>query len=116
MIVSTILLTRDDHYVDSHGILPLRPSHDKTLLRELVRGQIISPEAIEMLPASICNVGVWDNTQEPTIGITILEIDALTDLLIVSRSNGIILDGKKFRFDNFTLLVKCTNIEIWKRK
>ena len=116
MVVSTILLTRDNKYVKEDGSLPKRPNFDKKLLTELVRGQIISPEAIEMLPASITNVAVWNNRSEPTIGITIPEIDALTDLLIVSRSNETILGGKTFRLDNFNLIVTTPHLDLYKRK
>mgnify|MGYP006883055741 CR=1 FL=1 len=116
MIVSTILLTRDNHYVDDNGNLPDRPTFDKPLLTGLCKNQEVSQDAYDMLPPSIRQIVRGVTEEEPTIGITIPEIDGLTDLLIVSRSNGTIYSGKKFRFNNFKLLANDMSLEIWKRK
>ena len=117
MIVSTILLTKDNFYINDKGELPKRGSHDKNLLTELVRGQTISIKAAEMLPPSIKGLAqVISDKVEPTIGITIEEISALSDILIVSHSNELIIRGKQFRLDGFELLVKSKYIDIYKRK
>ena len=115
MIVSTILLSANNCYVDKDGNLPTRPEFDKELLATLLKGQAVSVEGYNMLPPSLKNLCFKNVTQEP-YPITIPEIDALSDLLIVSRSNDYIVGGKEFRFDNFTLLVKQPLVAIYKRK
>ena len=116
MIISTILLSSDNFYVNENGELPKpRPPHDKQLLATLCKGQSVSQKAYDMLPPSIREV-VKVTELEPTIGITIPEINALTDLLIVSRSNELIVRGKKFDLErSFKLLVKDRKIELWER-
>ena len=105
MIVSTILLTREDVYVGSKGELPHgRPDFDKELLTTLCKGQVVSLSAYEMLPPSIRRIVDVTDQIEPTIGITIPEINGLTDLLIVVRASGH-TKGAKFRFDNFEPIV-----------
>jgi len=116
MVVSTILLTRDDIYVSDKGKLPVRPSFDKDLLKCLVKNQIISVEASSILPKSIKDMA-YDITSriEPTTGVTIPEIAGLTDLLIVVRSEELLF-GKQFRLDNFEQIVCLKELEIWRRK
>lgn len=112
-MVGTILLTHDNLYVDLHGNLPERPKHDKLLLSEICKGQVVSDEAYSMLPLSIqklCTVGTI-----PTVPITIREL-ADCQILIVSRSPKSLLAGKTFRLDNFNLIVKDRKIEIWSKK
>ena len=116
MIVSTIILTKDNFYVNSEGKLPARPDFDKELLSNIVTGQRVSDKAYEMLPRSMKKVVKFSMGMEPTVGITIKEIDGLTDLLIVVHSNEIITRGKQFRMDNFKLLVKDRKVSIYKRK
>jgi len=116
MIVSTILLSADDYYVDKDGNLPYRPEFDKKLLRSLTKGQIISYDAAKLLPPSIRSRAVVTDEIEPTIGITIPEIDGLTDLLLVVRGLDPLGNGKKFRFDRFENIVKLKGLEIWMRK
>jgi len=117
MVVSTILLSRDNKYVKDDGSLPKRPNFDKALLKALCENQIVSDEAYDMLPPSIKSVvNLPTKWEEPGIGITIPEIDALTDLLIVSRSNETILGGKTFRLDNFNLIVTTPHLDLYKRK
>ena len=113
-IVSTILLTQDNCYL-CDGELPHRPQFDKQFLSALIEGEIISEEAAKLLPKSMTDK-VLDITNEiePTIPITIKEIDGLTDILIVVRSN-MSCNGKKFRFDNFDRILRTGGIEIWKR-
>ncbi len=118
MIVSTILLSKDDYYVDSEGNLPSRGcvEFDKNLLKALVSGKSVSYKSIKMLPPSIAEVAKV-TAEEPEVGITIREIDALSDLLIVTRSCADISEGKTFNLNkSFKPLVKDTKIEIWIRK
>jgi hypothetical protein len=115
MVVSTINLTYDNVYVNKDGKLPTRSSFDKELLTALCKNQIVSTKAYNMLPGSIRRDVTSTHKVEPTIGITIDEIDGLTDLLIVVRS----IDdckGKKFRFDRFRLITKQGEIELWIRQ
>ena len=118
MIVGTILLDPFDRYVDEEGNLPSpRPIFDKDLLRELVKGEIISNEGFELLPPSIANVAKdITSKREPTVPITISEIDALSDILIVVRTTKAISGNRTFRFDNFKMIVKQPSLEIWVRK
>ena len=116
MITSTILLTSDNFYVNEHGELPARPAHDKDLLKRLCQDQCVSDEGYNMLPPSIKSVVKFAGTHEPTIGITKPEIAALSDLLLVSHSNERIMRGKKFRLDNFYLLVPGKRVSIYARK
>lgn len=116
MIVSTLLLDQNNCYVNDKGELPRRPAFDKELLQTLCTGQTISNHAAVMLPPSILDVVGHISSGQPTIGITIPEIDALTDLLLVTRSSCAVKEGKTFRMDNFKLITEQGEIEIWKRK
>lgn len=117
MFCGTILLTKDNYYVGTSSDklaehLPHRPKHDKLLLSEMCKGQVVSDDAYNMLPLSIQKlITVGEN---PTIPITIQEL-ANCQLLIVSRSIEEFLTGKKFRLDNFKLIVKDRKIEIWSK-
>jgi len=117
-MIATILLTKDDQYLVK-GRLPRRPDYDKELLTGLAVGMIVSKAGFDMLPNSIkrevhCPVGM---SKEPNFPITIKEIDGLADILLVVRSLEISgSDSKVFRFDNFELLLKQREIELWKRK
>ena len=116
MIVSTILLSTNNCYVDRQGKLPERPSFDKELLTTICSGQVVSKVGYKMLPPSIKDKVIMTEQVEPEVGITISEIDGLTDLLLVVRSKQECLGGKEFRFTNFECIIKDTQIEIWKRK
>jgi len=112
MFCGTILLTEDNYYVDEFGNLPDRPAHDKTLLKEMLRGQTVSEEGYDMLPPSMRRQ--VRTSGEPTYPVTIKEL-AECQLLIISRSPGTITNGRKFRLDAFTPVFKDTKIEIWSR-
>ena len=116
MIVSTILLSADGYYIDANGNLPHRPEFDKRLLKALVKNQVISWNAYNILPDSILKDAKEVSNNEPTVGITIPEIDGLTDLLIVVRNLIPLGRGKKFRLDKFERIVHLSAIEIWRRK
>jgi len=112
-MVGTILLTKNNYYTTgTSGNLPQRPKHDKLLLSEMCKNQIVSDKAYEMLPLSIQKfITVGEN---PTIPITIREL-AQCQLLIVSRSSEEFICGKKFRLDGFKQIVKDRKIEIWSK-
>jgi len=110
MIVGTILLTKDNVYVKDDGSLPIRPAWDKELLKGLIDGGRVSDKAYAMLPPSMRKL-VEVDTKLPNIPITIKEL-ANADLLIVSRSLEL-CRGKKFRFENFRLLLKDRKVELW---
>ena len=114
-MIATLLLTKDNVYVSEDGKLPVRPKFDKDLLTGLAKGLVVSKAGYDMLPSSIKSE-VFCDQRESTFPVTIKEIDGLTDLLIVSRSDEYIVEGKEFRLDNFTLLVKQPSIEIYKRR
>ena len=117
MIVGTILLDSEDKYTDEVGNMPTSPAMNKVWLKALVKDEIISTQAYGILPKSISKVAkAVTNETEPTTPITIEEIDALSDILIVVRSLSLLENGKKFRFDNFSPVFKTELIEIWVRK
>jgi hypothetical protein len=98
----------DDSYICGDR-LPKRPNGDKEFLSAMVEGEYISEKALDMLPPSIVA-----KIDKPTIGITIDEIATITDILIVIRSDEV-CRGKKFRLDNFKLLIQSDRIEIYKK-
>jgi len=113
-MIATLLLTKDNVYVKEDGSLPMRPKFDKALLTGLVRGLSVSKNGYDMLPNSI-KKEVFSDTRQPTFPITIPEISGLADILIVVRSNEL-CRGKEFRFDNFELLLRQRDIELYIRK
>ncbi len=111
MIVGSILLTKSNEYLTAEGTLPTRPKYDKLLLTELCKGELVSQEGYDLLPPSIQQICMVDH--EPSMPITISELDKC-DLLIVSRSSMATSgEGKKFRLDNFKLIVKDRKCELW---
>ena len=115
MITATILLDSNDCYVDWNGKLPQRPHYDKELLTAFVSMGLISQAGKDMLPSSMKDISTL-TLSEPTLPITIPEIDGLTDLLIVSRSVKKVQGGKVFRMDNFKHIASGGRIELWVRK
>ena len=117
-MLGTLLLTDNDFYVDENSNIPSRKGveFDKELLKLVCTEQFVSDKAFNMLPPSIRNVVHLAEVDfnEPTVAITIKEI-AKCDILIVTRSRETIVRGRQFRFDNFSLVVKQRDIEIWRR-
>ena len=114
-IVATILLDPEDKYVCENDRLPTRPLYDKELFSSLVNLETVSKKGYSLLPPSIrSTVDVSDEIEPYPVSID--EIDALTDILIVSRSNHNCKEGKVFRLDKFKLILKRDTIEIWRRK
>jgi hypothetical protein len=112
MEVGTILLSKNNKYVDDLGNLPKRPSHDKEMLSALLSCQIVSPKGYKMLPPSLQAVCVNDPYKSPTFPVTIPEI-ATCKLLIVSRSAEEIAGGKVFRLNDFKCILKDRKVELW---
>ena len=110
-MVGTILLVANNHYVDSEGNLPVRPEGDKALLKAIVRYNIVSHKAFEMLPSSIASEAYGPVVTGYEVPITIQEL-AEANVLIVHRSSVVIEQGKKFRLANFRQIGKG-NPEIW---
>ena len=115
MISGILLLTEDNMYVDDRGNLPHRPMYDKDLLRTLVDLNTITHRGFNLLPKSIQKVATISNVN-PTLALTIQEVDALADFLIIVRSARRVRGGKKFRLDKFEQIAAPGQIEIWKRK
>ena len=115
MTVSTIILDLDNHYIGENNQLPSRPGWDKKWLASLVEKSTVSKEGFNMLP-----LGMQKTTSithgEPELPITIPEINGLTDILIVIRSYMSLSKGKVFRLNNFELIGKSGQIELFKRK
>lgn len=112
MRIGTILLTKDNKYVDDLGNLPKRPKHDKEMLAALLSCKIVSPKGYKLLPPSLQALCVNDPYKQPTFPITIPEI-AACDLLIVSKSPEEIKGGKVFRLNGFKCILKDRKGEIW---
>ncbi len=112
---ATILLDQKDQYVYTDNSLPERPSWDKELLAAMLDGEGISMAGYDILPFSLRKT-VSITHGEPTGLVTIAEISALTDILIVVRSPSYKQIGKVFRLDNFEPIVKSGELEIWRRK
>ena len=114
-IYATILLDEKDHYVYDDGNLPIRPDFDKELLKDIYKNETVTEKGYNMLPPSIQKI--VDITQdEPTAPVTVPEINALADILLVIRGKHRCRSGKVFRFDNFTPILKEGNIEIFRRR
>jgi len=115
-MIGTIILTLDNFYVDEHGNIPSRRGveFDKELLRTFIRGEVISERAAAILPPSLVKEANHI-AQVGTVAITIPEI-ADCDILIITRSREQIIRGKQFRLDDFELVVKQRDIEIWRRR
>lgn len=115
MKVGTILLTKDNKYVDTEGNLPKRPKHDKELLTSILETcGVVSSIGYDMLPPSIQKhvVVTGDYANTDYAPVTIKELNK-AELLIVSRSSEEFENGKVFRLDNFKCLVKDRKVELW---
>ena len=115
MICGTLLLSNNNRYVTDEGKLPERPKGDKQLLKALVESNTVSQEGYDMLPPSMQRIATITHG-EPTLPVTIREINGLSDLLLVVRSYISIPGGKEFRLDNFQLISSSGQYSIYKRK
>jgi len=110
-MIGTILLSKDNKYIDKDGNLPSRPDYDKEMLKALVKGHSVSAKGYNMLPPSIRAV-CSDYNDNYTMPITIREL-AEADILLVNRSSEILEGGKEFRLDNFKCIKEENQIELW---
>ena len=115
MIFGILLLTEDNEYIDDRKQLPHRPTFDKELLKALISTNTISKDALGLLPKSLRDVAVVTH-KEPSLALTIKEIDGLADILMIIRSTRKARNGKKFRLTNFSRVAAPGIIEIWHRK
>ena len=118
MILGTLKLDSEDRYVYVDRTLPTGPSWDKELLKAFISCNVISEEGKEILPPSLQKIAYSDKLgfHETTLAIKISEIAAFADILIVTRVSSKPLQGDKFRFDNFEMIVATGQLEIWKHK
>ena len=113
-MISTILLTQENVYVKEDGTLPSRPSHDKSILSNMLKGHTVTKKGFAMLPNSM-KKDVFCDERSPSFPVTVPEIEALSDIILVVRSIEL-CRGKVFRLDSFELLLKNRDIELWIRK
>ncbi len=114
MLIGTVLLSQDGMYIDDRKQLPYRPNWDKQWLKILVSLNTITKSGYDTLPPSIQAVAKVTHS-EPTLAITIPELDALPDILYVVRSSRMAHKGKKFRLDNYEAILKEQRFEIYQR-
>jgi len=114
MITSTLLLDKNDNYVYPDGSLPTRTQWDKKLLQTFIELGLVSDAGFRLLPPSLKQIAT-KTLGEPTCPITIQEIAALSDILIITRSRDEKV-GRRFRLDAFEPILKELRLEIWKRK
>jgi len=116
MKIGTIMLSQDGCFVDDRKNLPQgRPQWDKQWLKTLVGLNTVSKAGYDMLPPSIKEVATVTHG-EPTLAITVPELDSLPDILFVVRSPRMTRNGKKFRLTNYETIMTEERFEIWKRK
>lgn len=110
-MIGTILLSKDNKYLDKDGKLPARPRRDKDILKVIASQGIISADGAAILPDSIIDASV--NRESKFVPITIQEL-AEADILLVNRSCEYCMDSKsEFRLDNYERLESC---EVWIKK
>ena len=116
MEIATLLVDTNDVY-SYDGILPMRSTWDKELLKAFIKCNTISVNAVSILPPSLAKVAKVTG-KEPTMALKVKEIDALADIIIVTRvpKRSGYKGGERFRFDKFEPVVKTDTLEIWRRK
>ena len=115
MILGTLKLDSEDRYVYVDGTLPTGPTWDKELLKAFIACNKISGEGYDILPPSLMRESEV-SAYSMTLAIKISEIAAFADMLIVTRVSSKPLQGSKFRFDNFEMIVATGMLEVWKHK
>ena len=121
MKIGILLLDQKDQYISESGKLPKRPSFDKELLVGLCDGKqlLCDGNSLNDLPPSlrknnICEITGINDWGE--ICISPNTIDKYADILIISRSEEKMENGKTFRMNKFKNLAKQMELEIWIRK
>ena len=115
MKIGTILLSQDGKYIDDRGNLPYRTLYDKEWLTKLVSLNTISKKGYDLLPPSMQEVATLHHSN-PTLALTIPELDTLPDILFVVRSARMASGGKIFKLDKYKPIVMEQRLEIWSRK
>lgn len=122
MKLGVMLLSANNVYVSHHGHLPKRPAFDKTFITDIIKGQrvLCSYETLQSLPKSIISAAKYftiDTNAEYDINFGVSTFkDAPVDILFIVRNNDT-MNGKKFRLEDYELMLKPTNeFEIWRKK
>ena len=102
-----ILLDKDNCYTYEDGKLPIRPSFDKELLKNLVKENIITLAGYSMLPKSIQDVATVG--AQPTLAITIKEIANSHTLIVIKGGVRYTKCKGTFRLDKFVELEELSN-------
>ena len=113
--ICTLLLDERDNYTYTNGKLPIRPLWDKDLLKTFIKNETLSKEGHTMLPPSLKEGASITHSKEP-YPITVPEIDAIADILIITRGKSRGVDGRKFRLTKFERILSTQGLEIWRRK
>ena len=120
MTLGILLLSSNGFYVDEEGNLPQRTPWDKQFLLDLCRNRkvIASNNTIGQLPKSLLNVcKSVDNSARPfgydiNLGIETYNMYD-TDILLITRSAEPLHKGKIFKLDNYDLILRQGDLEIW---
>ena len=114
MIFGTLKLDDQDNYVYQDGSLPKAATWDKELLKAFVSKNCITVSAYDILPPSIQDKAIVCHG-EPELAVKVSEIDALADIILVTRVTNMGQSGSKFRFNAFKRLVSTGQLEVWVR-
>jgi len=119
MTVGIMLLSQDNMYVDNHGRLPKRPDFDKELLVALVKGQkfTCSENTFKDLPDSIMKNAYYTEGRDYDINLGVKSFkNNGPHLLIVTRSEQYIHNGKHFSLKEYNRYFEGQGLEIWIKK
>ena len=117
MTIGLMLLSSDGFYIDNLGKLPKRPSWDKEFITKLIKGKrvLCSKATLDTLPKSILDAAYFttnpDVEYDINFGIDTFKIKP--DLLIVTRSNHELGQGKLFRLSDYNLVLNRNGLEIY---
>jgi dihydrofolate reductase len=119
MTIGIFLLTENNYYIDSDGKLPKRPTYDKQLLTELIRGETVccGSNTWDSLPQSMKQLVRRRKCTEASINLGIATLYAHPPkLLIIVRSTEEFDDGKKLHLTNYKRLLREGNLELYIRR
>ena len=117
MKLGILLLNQKNVYLTATGLPESRPRWDKEFLTNLVDGMKVtcSKETLVKLPKSITDKCYITTGLDYDINLGISTFKDKVDLLIIVRTRGE-EDGKQFRLDDYKLILKKGELEIWKAK
>ncbi len=116
MKVGIILLSQDNYYLDNYGELPKRPEFDKELLVALCKLQTFTcgQNTFKSLPDSILRNAFYTEGGEYDVNLGIITlVENPPHLLLVSRSDQYIHDGKHFSLKDYTRYFDSPDLELW---